>query len=55
VLTNLAVLYSSLGQEQGAREMVTRALTLEQDGNRRKALQKLLDPFDRKSKSGEIP
>jgi len=54
-LTNLAVLYSSLGQEQGAREMVTRALTLEQDGNRRKALQKLLDPFDRKSKSGEIP
>ncbi len=54
-LTNLAVLYSTLGDEEGTRAMVTRALALEQDGNRRKALQKLLDPFEHKAKSGETP
>jgi tetratricopeptide (TPR) repeat protein len=54
-LTNLAILYSSAGDEKEAREMVSRALALEQDGNRRKALQKLLEPFERKSKAGETP
>ncbi len=55
-LTNLAILYASANDEKNAREMVTRALALEQDGSRRKALQKLLDPFDRKtSKAGETP
>jgi Flp pilus assembly protein TadD len=51
-LTNLAILYSSHGDESHAREMVDRALALEQDGNRRRALQKLLDTFE---KSGETP
>lgn len=51
-LTNLAILYSNHGDEPNAREMVVRALALEQDGNRRRALQKLLDPFE---KSGETP
>ena len=44
-LTNLAILYSHHGDEPNAREMVVRALALEQDGNRRRALQKLLEPF----------
>ena len=51
-LTNLAILYSHHGDEPNAREMVVRALALEQDGNRRRALQKLLDPFD---KTAETP
>ena len=51
-LTNLAILYSNHGDEPHAREMVDRALALEQDGNRRRALQKLLDSFE---KSGETP
>ena len=46
-LTNLAILYSHHGDEPNAREMVLRALALEQDGNRRRALQKLLEPFDK--------
>jgi tetratricopeptide (TPR) repeat protein len=55
-LTNLAILYASVGDEKETREMVNRALALEQDGNRRKALQKLLEPFDRKtSKADERP
>jgi lipopolysaccharide biosynthesis regulator YciM len=55
-LTNLSILYASLGDEKGTREMVSRALALEQDGNRRKALQKLIEPFDRKtSKADERP
>jgi tetratricopeptide (TPR) repeat protein len=55
-LTNLAILYANASDEKNAREMVTRALALEQDSNRRKALQKLLDPFDRKtSKANETP
>ena len=52
-LTNLAILYASVGDEKGTREMVNRALVLEQDGNRRKALQKLLEPFDRKTTKAE--
>jgi tetratricopeptide (TPR) repeat protein len=51
-LTNLAILYANQNDEKNAREMVSRALALEQDGNRRKALQKLLEPFDRRAKSG---
>ncbi len=47
-LTNLAVLYSGRGDEAGTREMVRRALTLEQDADRRKALLKLLEPFEKK-------
>jgi tetratricopeptide (TPR) repeat protein len=54
-LTNLAILYSSVGDEGNAREMVGRALALEQDGGRRKALQKLLEPFERKSRASETP
>ena len=54
-LTNLAILYADAGQEGPARDMVTRALVLEQDGNRRRALQKLLDGFEKKPKSGETP
>lgn len=49
-LTNLAILYADHRDEPNAREMVVRALALEQDGNRRRALQKLLEPFE---KSGE--
>lgn len=51
-LTNLAILYSHHGDEPNAREMVVRALALEQDGNRRRALQRLLEPFE---KSDETP
>jgi tetratricopeptide (TPR) repeat protein len=47
-LTNLAVLYAGHGDETGTREMVKRALALEQDADRRKALLKLLEPFDKK-------
>jgi tetratricopeptide (TPR) repeat protein len=47
-LTNLAILYSGHGDEAGTREMVKRALQLEQDADRRKALLKLLEPFDKK-------
>jgi tetratricopeptide (TPR) repeat protein len=55
-LTNLAILYAGVGDEKETREMVNRALALEQDGNRRKALQRLLEPFDRKtSKADERP
>jgi tetratricopeptide (TPR) repeat protein len=54
-LTNLAILYSSHGDERNAREMVSRALALESDGDRKKALQKLLDPFERRFKNGGTP
>ncbi len=47
-LTNLAVLYAGHNDESGTREMVKRALALEQDADRRKALLKLLEPFDKK-------
>jgi hypothetical protein len=42
-------LYSTRGEEANTREMVTRALELEQDGDRRKALLKLLEPFEKKA------
>lgn len=42
-LRNLAVLYASLGDVEGTREMVERALSIEQDPDRRKALQDLLE------------
>jgi tetratricopeptide (TPR) repeat protein len=48
-LTNLAVLYAGHNDEPGTREMVKRALALEQDADRRKALLKLLEPFDKKA------
>jgi tetratricopeptide (TPR) repeat protein len=54
-LTNLAILYSDAGDEVPARDMVARALALEQDGGRKKALQKLLEPFDKKPKTAETP
>jgi len=54
-LTNLAILYANAGDEAPARDMVSRALALEQDGSRRKALQKLLEPFDKKPKTAETP
>lgn len=54
-VTNLAILYADSGMEAPARDMVSRALALEQDGGRRKALQKLLEPFDKKPKTAENP
>jgi tetratricopeptide (TPR) repeat protein len=42
-LRNLALLYASLGNVEGTREMVERALALEHDPDRRKALQELLE------------
>ena len=51
-LTNLAILYARRGDERNTREMVERALALEQDGMRRKALQRLLDPFGKRGEHG---
>lgn len=48
-LTNLAILYSSRGDEPKTREMVQRALQFEVEADRRRALLRLLDPFERKS------
>jgi predicted Zn-dependent protease len=42
-LRNLAVLYASMGDETNAREIVERALQLEKDPDRRRALQHLLE------------
>lgn len=47
-LRNLAVLYSGRNEEPKTREMVQRALQLEQDADRRRALLRLLDPFTKK-------
>jgi tetratricopeptide (TPR) repeat protein len=47
-LTNLAILYSSRGDEPKTREMVQRALQFEVEPDRRRALWRLLDPFERK-------
>lgn len=47
-LTNLAILYSNRGDEPRTREMVQRALQFEVDPDRRRAIQRLLDPFERK-------
>jgi hypothetical protein len=43
------VLFSALGVEAGTRFLLYRALALEQDADRRKALLKLLEPFDKKA------
>ncbi|MBK7642739.1 MAG: tetratricopeptide repeat protein [Planctomycetes bacterium] len=42
-LRNLAVLYASMGNVEGTREMVERSLALEHDPDRRTALQNLLE------------
>jgi len=42
-LRNLAVLYASMGNVEGTREMVERSLALEHEPERRKALQALLE------------
>lgn len=47
-LTNLAVLYSARGDEPRTREMVQRALQLEQDQDRRRGLARLLEPFEKR-------
>lgn len=46
-LRNLALLYAQRGDEQNAVEMAQRALELEKDGDRRKALLRLLEPLTR--------
>ncbi len=48
-ITNLAILYSGAGDEVETRKMVARALDLEKDTDRRRALQRLLDPFEKKA------
>ena len=45
-LTNLALLYAARGEEEHCREMVTRAITLEDDRERRRALRRILDRFE---------
>jgi hypothetical protein len=52
-ITNLAILYSSRSDEAKTREMVQRALQFEVEPDRRRALLRLLDPFERKS--DEVP
>lgn len=42
-LRNLAVLYHELGNHEGVREMVERALSIEEDAERRRALSELLE------------
>jgi lipopolysaccharide biosynthesis regulator YciM len=42
-LTNLAILYRTLGDEAGARAMAEQALAIETDPIRRRALQRLLE------------
>jgi tetratricopeptide (TPR) repeat protein len=54
-LTNLAILYSRSGDGENTSRMVDRALALEQDGGRRRALQKLLVPFAKRTKGEETP
>lgn len=48
-ISNLAILYSGARDEAGTRKMVDMALTLEKDAERRRLLQKLLEPFDKPS------
>jgi tetratricopeptide (TPR) repeat protein len=47
-LTNLAILYASLGDHEHTAEIVGLALKLERDNSRRRALQRLLEPFESK-------
>ncbi len=51
-ITNLAVLYSGRGDEAGTRDMVERALKLEKDSDRRRALENLLEPFQKREPGG---
>jgi tetratricopeptide (TPR) repeat protein len=52
-ITNLAILYSGAGDEAGTRQMVARALDLERDEDRRRALRRLLDPFESKPEDSD--
>lgn len=54
-LRNLAVLYASIGDVEGTRKMVERALSIEQDPDRRKALQDLLEKAGRKAEGDPPP
>lgn len=54
-ITNLAILYAGASDEAGTRQMVERALALEKDEDRRRALQRLLDPFEKKPDGGGAP
>lgn len=54
-LRNLAVLYASMGNVEGTREMVERSLALEHDPDRRKALQALLEQVLAPPKPAEPP
>jgi Flp pilus assembly protein TadD len=48
-LRNLAVLYASMGDEKNTREIVDRALQLERDPERRRALKQLVDAWSNKT------
>ncbi|MBL8863085.1 MAG: tetratricopeptide repeat protein [Planctomycetes bacterium] len=52
-ITNLAILYSGAGDEEGTRQMVALALDLERDSDRRRALQRLVEPFDKKGEPAD--
>ncbi|MCY2961752.1 MAG: tetratricopeptide repeat protein [Planctomycetota bacterium] len=54
-ITNLAILYSGAGNEVETRKMVARALDLEKDTDRRRALQRLLEPFEKKADGATEP
>jgi tetratricopeptide (TPR) repeat protein len=48
-LTNLAILYASLHDHENAAEIVSLALKLERDDDRRRALLRLLEPLESRS------
>jgi tetratricopeptide (TPR) repeat protein len=54
-LTNLAIVYASLQDHERAAEIVSLALKLERDGNRRRALVRLLEPFESKQAIASQP
>ncbi len=54
-LTNLAIVYASLGDHEHAAEIVSLALKLERDSNRRRALVRLLEPFESKQAIASPP
>jgi tetratricopeptide (TPR) repeat protein len=51
-LTNLSILYSGRGDQANTTEFVKRALALETDADRRRALEKLIEPY-REQVAGE--
>ncbi len=53
-ITNLAILYSGASDESGTRKMVELALALEKDTERRRMLQRLLDPFEGQPEPVEV-